>query len=122
MAEVNLMIDGRTYGIACDDGQERRVQQLGAYIDQRLREIAGGGAGAGNKAQLMVLTALLLADEVFDLRDGLHQVANANEQLKNEPKQIFYQGLPPKEEKELIDAMGKMEGRIKKMAARAQKA
>ena len=24
MAEVNLIIDGRTYGVACDDGQERR--------------------------------------------------------------------------------------------------
>lgn len=40
MAEVNLSIYGKSYGIACDDGQEDRVLELGGYVDARLREIA----------------------------------------------------------------------------------
>jgi cell division protein ZapA len=113
MAEVNLLIDGRTYGVACDDGQERRVQQLGTYIDQRLREVARG-SGAANKAQLMVLTSLLLADEVFDLR----QAANANTQAP----QVVYQGLTPQDEQEITSAIGQLAARVGKLTARIQKA
>ena len=70
MAEVNLTINGRNYGIACDDGQERRVQALGQYVDQRLKEIARAGA-ASNESHLLFLTSIILADEIFDLKDGL---------------------------------------------------
>ena len=60
MAEVNLAIHGRSYGIACDDGQESRVMEVGRYVDARAREISQAGA-AGNETHLMVLTALVLA-------------------------------------------------------------
>ncbi len=120
MAEVNLVIDGRTYGIACDDGQERRVQQLGTYIDTRIKEI-GSSLGSGNKAQLMVLTALHLADEIFESREHLQKVTVTNQQLSSEPKQIFYQGLSPRDEQELTVAIGRMATKVEKMTERAQK-
>lgn len=69
MAEVNLSINGKSYPILCDDGQEARIQQLAGYIDQRLQDILQSGA-ATNDNHLLVLTSLILADEIFDLRDG----------------------------------------------------
>lgn len=117
MAEVNLIIDGRTYGIACDDGQERRVQQLGQYIDRRLKEISNG-SGATSKSQLMVLTSLLLADEVFDLRDSMAQAANSNPQ----PQQVLYQGLTPEDEHALTSSISKLAARVEKLTKRVQKA
>lgn len=69
MAEVNVTINGRTYGIACDDGQEQRVLDLGKYVDERLKEIAKAGA-ASNESHLLVLTSLVLADEIFDLLES----------------------------------------------------
>lgn len=68
MADVTININGRNYSISCDDGQERRVMELGSFIDKRLREIARG-AGAVSEQHLMVLTSLLMADELFDVRD-----------------------------------------------------
>lgn len=68
MAEVNLSINGRNYGIACDDGQERRVRELGFFVDKKIKEIARAGA-ANNDAHLLVLTALMLADEIYELRE-----------------------------------------------------
>ncbi len=121
MGEVNLVIDGRAYGIACDEGQEQRVQQLGRYIDQRLREISNG-SGANNKAQMMVLTALLLADEVFDMKDQVSRVANTNKQLQAAPQQTVYQGIPPKEEKEITDAISKLAAKVERLAKKVQKA
>lgn len=120
MGEVNVIIDGRSYGIACDTGQEQRVQQLGKYVDQRLGELSNG-SGANNKAQLMVLTALLLADEVFDLKDHTARIANANNQLQREPKQTIYQGLAPAEEKEITDAISKLAAKVEKLSKKVAK-
>jgi cell division protein ZapA len=68
MAEVTITINGRAYEIACDNGQEGRVVDIAAFIDQRMQQIARGGA-AYNDAHLMVLTTLTLADELFELRE-----------------------------------------------------
>ncbi len=68
MAEVQLNINNKTYPILCEDGQEQRIEQLAAYIDQRVRDIASSGAASSDN-HLLVLTALILTDEVFELRD-----------------------------------------------------
>ena len=73
MSETTVMINGRTYTIACDDGQEERVRELGRYVDERLRGLIGSGAAA-SEMQNLVLTSIILADEIADLRDYVSQV------------------------------------------------
>lgn len=118
MAEVNLIIDGRGYGIACDDGQEQRVKQLGKYVDDRLRQLTGGG-NATNKAQSMVLTSLLLADEVFDLTDRLDKSNQQNETASTD-KIIAYQGLNPQDEQNITNLIGMMADKVEHLTARAK--
>lgn len=121
MAEVNLTIDGRNYGIACDDGQEARLRQLGGYVEQRLREVSGGGATA-NKAQTMVLTSLVLADEIFDLNDKLSKSAPVSGVGANgAPHVIEYQGMTPHEEQNVVNIIGQMAAKVEKLTARVQK-
>ena len=72
MAEMTLTINGRAYGISCDDGQEQRVMDLGQYVDTRMKAIAKAGA-ARNDSHLLVLTALMLTDEIFELRSQVSQ-------------------------------------------------
>ncbi|MFA7275510.1 MAG: cell division protein ZapA [Pseudobdellovibrionaceae bacterium] len=118
MAEVHLMIDGRMYDVACDDGQEKRVQQLGSYVDQRMKEVSG--AGSVNKAQNMVLASLLLADEVFDLNERMERSVKAHEELSKEETHISYQGLNPQDEQGVTTALGKMASKIEYLTARAR--
>ena len=68
MAEVNISLNGRAYEIACDPGQEGRIVDLAAYIDQRVQKIARSG-GAYNDSHLLALVALVLADELFEARE-----------------------------------------------------
>jgi len=83
MGEVNVNISGRNYGISCQDGQEQRVIDLGQYVDERLKNIASSGA-ASNENHLLVLTALMLSDEVFDLREnGSTQAPAAQSTVQN---------------------------------------
>ena len=76
MAELTLTINGRNYGISCEDGQEQRVLDLGHYVDAKMKDIGKAGA-ATSESHLLVLTALMLSDESFDLRDQLSQAGGA---------------------------------------------
>ncbi len=69
MAEVTVTINNRNYGVSCDNGQEQRVAELGQYIDERLKSIASAGV-ATTESHLLVLTSLVLADEIHDLLEG----------------------------------------------------
>jgi cell division protein ZapA len=111
MAEVTLTINGRNYGIACDDGQEERVRDLGYYIDQRMREIAKAGA-ANNEVHLMILTSLMLADEVFDLKDN---VGDLGERVRETQAQQY-------DEVAIAEAINELAERIDSIAGRVQKA
>jgi cell division protein ZapA len=70
MARVDLVLNGRIYALSCEDGQESRLKELAVYVDSKLKELANS-AHSGNEAQLMVLTALTLADEIFDQKAEL---------------------------------------------------
>ncbi|MAS86836.1 MAG: cell division protein ZapA [Micavibrio sp.] len=74
MASVSVNINSKSYGIDCGEGQEARVRQLAKYIDERMRSLSGN-TGAVSEDQLFVITSLVLADEVFDLRE---KAANSN--------------------------------------------
>jgi cell division protein ZapA len=114
MAEVNLAIHGRTYGIACDDGQENRVSELGRYVDTRLREIASSGA-ASNDSHLLVLTALVLADEIYDARES---IAEVQQQVKN--VQPVEQRVSEQEEKVILNAISNLTQRIDSVTDRLE--
>jgi cell division protein ZapA len=73
VAEVTIYINGRSYDISCDNGQEGRIVDLAAYIDQRLQQVSRSGA-AYNDAHLTVLTALVLADELFEAREQINAI------------------------------------------------
>lgn len=70
MGQVAITINGRSYDIACDDGQEEHLTRLGLYLDQKVAELAGN-VGQVGEARLMVMASLLIADELADAYDEL---------------------------------------------------
>ena len=111
MGEVNITISGRNYGISCQDGQEERVHNLGEYVDQRLKSISQAGA-ATSENHLLVLTALMLSDEVFDLREN---VGTQTEQLQSAQAN-------QNDEAEVAQAIDQLANRIDQIAKRIQTA
>ena len=80
MAEVTLKINNRGYGMSCDAGQEKRLEELAEFVDSRLQGIKASGAASAEN-HLLVLTSLVMADELFDLRDQLTNIQNSNPQV-----------------------------------------
>lgn len=69
MAQVKLTVGGRTYDLACRDGEEPRLEMLAQMLDSKARD-AGQLVGSANETRQLLLAGLLLADELSDLRAG----------------------------------------------------
>ena len=80
MAEVTLMIGGRPHNVACRNGEEQRLSELGALLDQRWATAmrASGGMG-GERAMLFV--ALMLADDLDEAQTRPPEGAPASEAM-----------------------------------------
>ena len=78
MAQVEVTINGRNYQIACDDGQEAHLVQLGEYIDKRVQELVTAVGQVGD-SRLLVMTSLLIADELADTYAELKRTSAAAE-------------------------------------------
>lgn len=65
MSNVTLTIAGRSYPIACADGEEEHIANLGRAIDEKLH--AMGAIAGQSEARTLLFAALLLADENFEL-------------------------------------------------------
>ena len=66
MPLVNVMVNSRAYTIACDEGEEQHLKDLAAHVDAKAREVLGAVGQVGD-ARMMLMAALLIADEHHDL-------------------------------------------------------
>jgi cell division protein ZapA len=78
VAQVGVAINGRTYQIACDDGQEEHLKQLAAYVDKRVAELIAAVGQVGDM-RLLVMTALILADELSEMADDVGKMRAQND-------------------------------------------
>jgi cell division protein ZapA len=62
MPLVNVMVNNRAYTIACDDGEEDHLRELAQMVDAKAREVLGSVGQVGD-AKLLLMAALLIADE-----------------------------------------------------------
>lgn len=67
MAQVSLQINGYSYILGCADGQEDHLRALAADLDRRIGEIKTS-SGASGEARLLLMAALVMSDELHDLR------------------------------------------------------
>ena len=63
MAEVTLTLGERRHIVACRDGEEARLRQLGAMLDERWAMASRAAGGLGTERALLI-TALMLADSL----------------------------------------------------------
>jgi len=62
---VDLTIAGRTYQVACRDGEEDTLKAAARLVDGKSRE-AISGLGSLSEARQFLFASLLLADQLID--------------------------------------------------------
>jgi cell division protein ZapA len=106
VARVEINLNNRPYPIACEDGQEGRVREVATFVQERIREIQGSVRSATD-THLLVMVALMLGDELLDLREG--KVAGAAAPAPS-----------PLDDPELSSRLQKLADRIEAIAARVE--
>jgi len=72
MSQVSVPVNGRAYAITCEDGEETRIRRLAQYVDAKVADFVGSVGQAG-EARLLLLAALVIADELSDANDALER-------------------------------------------------
>jgi cell division protein ZapA len=114
MAQIDVTINGRSYRIACDDGQEDHILQLAEYVDKRVAELVSAVGQAG-EARLLVMASLLIADELSEAFAELD--ARKDEAPKSAPGETVARA-----EASLAAATEALAARIEAIAARLEAA
>ena len=83
MAQVNVSVNGQSYRIACEDGQEDRLVDLATMVDEKVLELVNQIGQVGSN-RLLVMAALIIADELVDLKN---EVGSLQEQKDNTNQQ-----------------------------------
>ena len=87
MPLVNVMVNGRAYTIACDDGEEEHLKELAAHVDAKVRELLETVGQVGDQ-RLLLMAAVLITDELFDARGRLESNARKAGDLASAHEEI----------------------------------
>jgi cell division protein ZapA len=68
MAQVSVTIDGRKYRLACNEGEEARLESLAGMIDDKIGEMRKEFGEIGDQ-RLVIMAALTFADDLAEARD-----------------------------------------------------
>jgi len=109
MAQVTVRINGYSYVVGCEDGQEPHLLAMAEHVENRIASIKAV-AGPSGEARLLVLAALLLADELHDVRLDLKQARVAA------PNGQAHPARAQKKEKDLARALSRLANRAEEIA------
>ncbi|ATQ41425.1 cell division protein ZapA [Caulobacter mirabilis] len=83
MAQVTVHINGKPYSVGCEDGQERHLTEIARLFDSQVRQVSQD-VGQLGETRLFLMGALLLADEMADLKLRLAHVQGELARLQTE--------------------------------------
>lgn len=61
-----MRVNGRDYVVACDDGEEQRLQDLAGFVNEQVAELVTQ-VGQVGEARLLLMAALMVADELAEV-------------------------------------------------------
>ena len=100
MANVNVKFNGKDYILSCDDGQEESLKKLTSFLDKKYSELKSKLGNIGEN-KLLLITAIKLIDEHFDLRQRISEQKNKLDNLSNKFKELKSLAIDYKDNKDL---------------------
>ena len=101
MANVNVKFNVKDYILSvCDDGQEESLKKLTSFLDKKYSELKSKLGNIGEN-KLLLITAIKLIDEHFDLRQRISEQKNKLDNLSNKFKELKSLAIDYKDNKDL---------------------
>jgi cell division protein ZapA len=79
--QVTVTIAGKTYRMACGEGEEAHLEGLAAFLDGKIEEMRGAFGEIGDM-RLQVMAAITIADELTETRNRIARMEAELAELK----------------------------------------
>jgi cell division protein ZapA len=73
MPQVSVIINGRRFRIACENGQELRLTRLAEDLDARIAKLRARFGDIG-ETRLTIMATLAIADELSEMKEKLQRL------------------------------------------------
>jgi len=110
MANVNIKFNNKDYLLSCDEGQEENLKELANYLDEKYNKLKKDLGNLGEN-KLLLVTAIQMVDEYFDLFKKVKNKKNDFEKLSTKFKELRSLAINYKNEKE--EEIGKLKEELK---------
>ena len=100
MANVNIKFNNKDYLVSCDDGQEESLKELAVHLDKKYKDLKDNLGNIGDN-KLMLITAIKIVDDYFDLFKKVKSTKQDFEKLSLKFKELRSLAINYKDEKEL---------------------
>ena len=109
MANVNIKFNNKDYLLSCDKGQEESLKKLANHLDSKYNELRKSLGNIGEN-KLLLITAIKMVDDYFDLFQKVKNTKNDFEKLSIKFKELRSLAISYKDEKEV--EIGKLKEEI----------
>lgn len=113
MAQVNVLIAGRSYRMACSDGEEPHLKGLAARLDAKINELRESFGEIGD-GRITVMAAITMADQLSEAERRIGALEADLERLRGE--QAGYEARMAALAETLADRLGEAATRIDRIA------
>jgi cell division protein ZapA len=99
MANVNIKFNNKDYLLSCEDGQEENLKELANHLDSKYNELKKNLGNIG-ESKLLLITAIKIVDEYFDLNKKIDDKKNDFRKLSIKFNELKSLAISYKDEKE----------------------
>ena len=99
MANVNIKFNIKDYLLSCDDGQEESLKELANHLDSKYNELKKGLGNIG-ESKLLLITAIQMVDDYFDLFKKVKNTKNDFQKLSIKFNELKSLAINYKKEKD----------------------
>ena len=99
MANINIKFNNKDYLLSCEDGQEENLKELADYLDTKYSELKKNLGNIG-ESKLLLITAIKMVDEYFDLSKKVNSKKNEFEKLSIKFKELRSLAINYRDDKE----------------------
>ena len=100
MANVSIKFNNKDYLLSCDSGQEKNLKELANHLDLKYSELKKTLGNLGEN-KLLLITAIQMVDEYFDLFKKVKSKKNDFEKLSIKFKELRSLAINYRDEKEI---------------------
>jgi cell division protein ZapA len=119
MAQVTVMIDGKAYRMACEEGQESHLEDLASRFDQYVGHLKSQFGEIGD-LRLTVMAGIMIVDELSEVNRRLKGLETEVDNLKRSRDDALSDNA--KTEDALATALSEVTSQIQNIVAKVSTA